>query len=221
MTARFDSGRSVTDRLGRRRFLAGTAGVLVALAGCTESDDGGDGTDPSTEGDQGTPTGGTRANGETATPGATTDGSTAADGNGTASDGGTTVNKTTDEDDLDLREANVVEVAFDGQDGTVTFEVTLYHDDDGEAEYANWWQVERLDGERLGRRELLHAHSTAPFTRSERIDVPDDVACVVVRGHDQLHEYGGQAALVNLESGEKAFVRQGSERQSFDAADCP
>ena len=65
--------------------------------------------------------------------------------------------------------------------------------DDG---YANWWQVERLDGSRLGRRDLLHAHSQQPFTRSETIDVPDDVTCVVVRGHDQTHEYGGVAMLV-------------------------
>lgn len=222
MAPRFDGGRRVTDRPGRRGFLAGTAGILVALAGCTESDDGGDGTDPSTEADQGTPTGGTRANGETAAPGATTDGSTTSDGKGTPSRGGTTVNETTEgDDDLDLREANVVEVAFDRGDGTVRFDVTLYHDDDGEAEYANWWQVETLDGDRLGRRELLHAHSTAPFTRSETIDVPDGVTCVVVRGHDQIHEYGGQAAIVNLESGETNLVRQGSERQSFDASDCP
>jgi hypothetical protein len=132
------------------------------------------------------------------------------------------VNETTEGDEgLDLREANVVEVAFDRGDGTVRFDVTLYHDDDGEAEYANWWQVETLDGDRLGRRELLHAHSTAPFTRSETIEIPDGVTCVVIRGHDQIHGYGGQTALVNLESGKTILVRQGAERRSFDASACP
>jgi len=221
MAPRFDGGRDVAGRLARRRFLAGTAGVLVALAGCTESDDGGDGAVPSTEAGRGTPTGGTRANGGTAAPGATTEQSTA-DGTGTPHNGGTTVNETTEGDgDLDLREANVVEVAFDRENGSVRFDVTLYHDDDGEAEYANWWQVETLDGDRLGRRELLHAHSTAPFTRSETIGIPDGVTCVVIRGHDQIHGYGGQAALVNLESGKTILVRQGAERRSFDASACP
>ncbi|MDZ7702110.1 MAG: hypothetical protein U5J98_08620 [Halobacteriales archaeon] len=125
-------------------------------------------------------------------------------------------------DELDLREANVVEVAFDGEPGgDVRFDVTLYHDDDGEAAYANWWQVEALDGARLGRRELLHAHSTAPFTRSTTVAVPADRNCVVIRGHDQTHGYGGRAALVNLETGATRYVDQGAEPRSFSAGDCP
>jgi hypothetical protein len=44
---------------------------------------------------------------------------------------------------------------------------------------------------------------------------------VVVRGHDQTHEYGGQAMLVNLDSGATRAVDQGPESQSFDASDCP
>jgi hypothetical protein len=124
-------------------------------------------------------------------------------------------------DDLDLREANVVDISFEGQNGAYTFDVTLHHDDDGEEGYANWWQVERLDGARLGRRELLHAHSQQPFTRSETIEIPEETTCVVVRGHDQTHEYGGLAIVVNLDSGETRLRDQGSERQSFDASDCP
>jgi carboxymethylenebutenolidase len=121
----------------------------------------------------------------------------------------------------DLREANVVEVSFEGGGGTYTFDVTLHHDDDGEAGYANWWQVERLDGTRLGRRDLLHAHSEQPFTRSGTIEIPDDASCVVVRGHDQTHGYGGVAMVVNLDSGETRPIDQGREKQSFDPADCP
>ncbi len=47
---------------------------------------------------------------------------------------------------LDLREANVTEVAIEDQgDGAYRFDVTLYHDDEGEDGYANWWQGETLD----------------------------------------------------------------------------
>ena len=122
-------------------------------------------------------------------------------------------------DDLDLREANVVDVAFEAADGGYAFDVTLHHDDDGEEGYANWWQVERLDGTRLGRRELLHAHSAQPFTRSETVAIPDDVIRVVVRGHDQTHGYGGVAALVAIDDGSVRFVDQGPEPRSFDAED--
>jgi len=124
-------------------------------------------------------------------------------------------------DALDLREANVVGVSLAEENGTYTFDVTLHHDDDGEDGYANWWQVERLDGTRLGRRDLRHAHSRQPFTRSERIEIPDEVNCVVVRGHDRTHGYGGVAAVVALDSGEARTIDQGPERRPFDDADCP
>ncbi|MFO7780352.1 MAG: hypothetical protein R6W94_01860 [Spirochaetia bacterium] len=118
--------------------------------------------------------------------------------------------------DLDLREANVTAVEFEQLDGSrVRFNVTLIHDDDGEPGYANWWQVETMDGRRLGRRELFHAHGTREFTRSEIIDIPEDTTRVVVRGHDQVHEYGGQVMIVDLETGEIETVRQGSEPDRF------
>jgi len=123
--------------------------------------------------------------------------------------------------DLDLREANVVGVAFEATDEGYAFDVTLHHDDEGEDGYANRWQIERPDGTRLGRRELLHAHSEQPFTRSATVAIPDDVARVVVRGHDQTHGYGGVAALVALDDGSARFVDQGPEPRSFDAEDTP
>jgi len=154
--------------LRRRRLLAGVAGLALtgSLAGCTGDDGSSDEADGSDD---------------------TGDG----DGNGDDTDD----SEVPDAEDLDLREANVVDVAFEEENGGYQFDVALHHDD-GEDGYANWWQVERLDGSRLGRRDLLHAHSQQPFTRSETIDVPDDVTCVVVRGHDQTHEYGGVAMLV-------------------------
>ena len=122
---------------------------------------------------------------------------------------------------LDLREANVTGVSVAEGSGGYRFDVTLYHDDNGEEGYADWWQVESLDGEQLGRRDLAHPHSTSPFTRSETVEVPDRVDCVVVRGHDQTHEYGGRAMLVTLESGASRAVEQGPDPDSFSESDCP
>jgi len=137
-------------------------------------------------------------------------------GDGTETDGGGTAT-----DGLDLREANVVGVAFRTADGEYEFDVTLHHDDDGEDGYADWWQVERLDGTRLARRDLAHPHSSEPFTRSETVAVPADVTCVVVRGHDQTHGYGGIAMVADLDSGRIREVRQGPEKRSISESDCP
>lgn len=126
-------------------------------------------------------------------------------------------NKADDAGDLDLREANVTAVDLEKSGtGTYRFHVTLFHDDAGEDGYANWWQVETLSGERLGRRELLHAHGTRKFTRSETIRIPGDVQWVVVRGHDQTHGYGGRAVVLNPESGESEPARQGPEPRDFE-----
>ena len=105
------------------------------------------------------------------------------------------------DESLDLREANVVDATIERGDGGYRFDVALHHDDAGEEGYADWWQVERLDGTRLGRRELLHAHDRQPFTRSATVEIPDSVSCVVVRGHDQTHGYGGQGAAVGRRGG--------------------
>ncbi len=182
----------------RRRLLAGAGLLAVPAAGCT------DGTDADAgAGDDGDPD-------PTATPESDT----------VATDGGTET-PTPGAGDLDLREANVTGVDVDSDGGAYRFAVTLIHDDDGEDGYANWWQVETLDGRRVGRRDLAHPHGTREFTRSETIDVPEAVDCVVVRGHDQTHGYGGQAALVALDSGATRLVRQGERRSAFDAPDCP
>lgn len=124
-------------------------------------------------------------------------------------------------EELDLREANVVAVDVASVDGGYRFSVTLHHDDAGEDGYADWWQVETVDGERIGRRELLHAHGTEPFTRSTTVAVPGGVDCVVVRGHDQVHGYGGRAMVVDLASGETWSVSQGSARRAVTAEACP
>ena len=183
--------------VSRRRVLTVHAGALAsaALAGCTDDSRAG------------------TADGDDADD---TDGSDPDDTDGSDPDDGSEAPT-----DLDLREANVVDVAVEPADDGYAFDVTLHHDDEGEDGYANWWQVERLDGTRLGRRELLHAHSDQPFTRSETVAVPDGVACVVVRGHDETHGYGGVAAAVDLDAGLVRLVDQGPDQRSFDPSDCP
>ena len=196
--------------LSRRRYLQFGAAAVTVLAGCAESQPA-----PATDGEDSSTTtaetASTTVDAESAT--AETDLSTSATPTGPTS--------TAASDDLDLREANVVGVVVESENGSYRFDVTLIHDDDGEDGYADWWQVETLDGEQLGRRELLHAHGTQEFTRSETVEIPDGTTCVVVRGHDQIHGYGGQAMLVNLETGATKTVRQRAERQSFAASECP
>ncbi|MFD1685167.1 hypothetical protein [Halobellus litoreus] len=203
-----------TPSTSRRRLLSGLASVtgIGLLAGCSGGSEGSGGDGGSTSG-----------SGDASDTGDRT--SDASDGGSSTAvpeasdDSGSTSNET--ESALDLREANVVDVAFEADGGRYTFDVSLHHDDDGEDGYANWWQVERLDGTRLGRRELLHAHSRQPFTRSETVEIPSEVTCVAVRGHDRTHGYGGRMMLVNVESGATQAVEQGADRRPVDERDCP
>lgn len=120
-------------------------------------------------------------------------------------------------EEINPAEANVMEVDF-SQAGAATeyrFDVTLYHDDDGEDGYADWWQVEDLDGNILGRRDLHHPHGTREFTRSKTIDIPEGIEHVVVRGHDKTHRFGGRAAIVDLIEKEIKFMNQGDKPWKF------
>jgi len=187
-----------TDRLRRRQVLVAGLAIAGPLAGCAggQSDGRSDDSTPTATPSEGTD--GPRTESPDPTPPST----------GTATAG------------LDLREANVVGVTLEGREGAIDFEVTLHHDDDGEEGYADWWQVESLDGTRLGRRDLLHPHSSQPFTRSASIDVAG-ADCVVVRGHDQTHGYGGQAMVVDVQSGATRALSQGPDAESFGQDDCP
>nr|WP_049894327.1 hypothetical protein [Salinarchaeum sp. Harcht-Bsk1] len=199
-------------RWTRRRLLASGTAAIGGFAGCLGDDsDAGDGDGSGGENGDGSD-GDDRST--TADGGESDESNSDDDVEDSGTDGGS--------DDLDLREANVTAVAVETEgDGAYRFDVTLLHDDDGEDGYANWWQVETPDGERLGRRELLHAHGTEEFTRSETVTVPAEESCVVVRGHDQTHGYGGQAMLVTIESGATDPRRQGSEPSGFGDAKCP
>lgn len=197
-------------------MLTGIASTLVsALAGCAGGDESSDGTDAEAVSPSGDPAQPTRTRGavQTAEPSSSRPPVRTVTATPTAV--GTASARTTVTLDLDLREANVMAVSFERENGEVSFDVTLYHDDDGESGYANWWQVETLAGDRIGRRELAHAHGTREFTRSDRLDIPDGTVWVMVRGHDQEHGYGGRAMLVNLENGENRVAFQGADPDSF------
>ena len=114
---------------------------------------------------------------------------------------------------LDLREANVTHVAYDIS--TNNFSVSLIHDDDNETGYADWWQVETLQGDLIARRVLTHRHSSTEFTRSQTIVFDDHIQWVVIRAHDQDHGYGGQAIIFNIEDQRMEKVDQGEEPFSF------
>jgi hypothetical protein len=64
--------------------------------------------------------------------------------------------------------------------------------------YADAFRVLTPDGEELGVRELLHDHADEqPFTRSlDGLEIPDDVAEVIVEGRDQEHGWGGGTVRV-------------------------
>lgn len=115
--------------------------------------------------------------------------------------------------DLDMREANVIAVNYNSQSGQ--FDVTLVHDDDDETGYADWWQLETLEGELIIRRVLTHRHDNNPFTRSLFVEELSSYDYVVVRGHDQDHGYGGQVAIMNISTKEYELIEQGSEAQDF------
>ncbi|UCG01940.1 MAG: hypothetical protein JSW11_20365 [Candidatus Heimdallarchaeota archaeon] len=118
--------------------------------------------------------------------------------------------------ELDLREANVTGVTFEQIDSvTYRFNVTLFHDDDGEAGYADFWVIETLNGTELGRRILTHPHGTQEFSRSGLIMIPGGIDIVVVRGHDQIHGFGGRAIIINIRTDEFEVVDQGSELMDF------
>lgn len=97
--------------------------------------------------------------------------------------------------------ADVVEVRYEqASDGSYTFHVAVLHADAGWDHYADKWQVVGPDGTVYGERVLLHPHDNEqPFTRSQSgIEIPDDVAEVTVRAHDNEHGWGGAEMTVAL-----------------------
>ncbi len=118
-------------RTTRRRALYTLGTSLSVFAGCTQFE-----SEPEEE--TGQSDGGASEPTATVTA-AETDAATATDERATVSQ-----TEAASETELDLREANVVGVELtDESGGDYRFDVTLYHDDDGEDGYANWCRSRR------------------------------------------------------------------------------
>lgn len=98
-------------------------------------------------------------------------------------------------------EADVLAVDVTCDSGSVCrFDVTVRHDDQGWAHYANRWEILSPGGEILATRVLAHPHDDEqPFTRSlQNVRIPADTPEVIVRAHDSVHEYGGIETAVEV-----------------------
>jgi len=79
------------------------------------------------------------------------------------------------------------------------FVVTVQHDDQDPAHWADWWRVRTVEGTELGRRILLHSHvGEQPFAREGEVRIPHGVKHVVVEAHDKVHGLGGKTLTVDL-----------------------
>ncbi len=81
-----------------------------------------------------------------------------------------------------------------------TFEVTIFHNDEGWDHYADSWEIRDKQGTLYGTRTLHHPHvSEQPFTRSlSHVEIPQEISGVTVRAHDSIHLYGGKTITVEL-----------------------
>ena len=93
-----------------------------------------------------------------------------------------------------------VEIVAGGDDGSVTFRVTVASADEGWDKYADEWVVRSPDGATLGTRTLLHPHvDEQPFTRSLRdVRIPAGIASVVVAARDSVTGYCGAELEVEV-----------------------
>lgn len=96
-------------------------------------------------------------------------------------------------------EADVIEVEVRRIGGdTYKFDVTVRHADEGWEHFANKWEIMAPAGTILGTRVLAHPHvEEQPFTRSlSGVKIPENLAEVIVRAHDLVHEYSGKKVTV-------------------------
>lgn len=110
-------------------------------------------------------------------------------------------------------ETDVVGLVPKTQGSKYEFIVTLDPPNDGGG--ADWWQVETLDGSRVGRKEFDSPRRGGQFTSSKTMPVDSSVESIVVRGHDAAVGYGGKVMLLHLKKGIVDLVDQGPEKQSF------
>lgn len=85
-------------------------------------------------------------------------------------------------------------------EGQFTVSATVRSDDTGWEKYADLWEVRTVDGEVLGQRVLAHPHENEqPFTRSVGgVEIPGDVAEVVVIAHDLVAGFCGESVTIGV-----------------------
>lgn len=98
-------------------------------------------------------------------------------------------------------EAEVIAVDVKSEENNkYSFDVTIFHNDEGWKHYADKWDIVAIDGSVLGTRVLLHPHvNEQPFTRSlSFVKIPKTISKVTIRAHCSIHEYGGKTVSVDL-----------------------
>ncbi len=101
--------------------------------------------------------------------------------------------------EADVVDVEVTRVGRVGAASIFRFEVTVSHADEGWDHYANAWEVVGPNDVVFGARELMHPHvDEQPFTRTQRVTIPDGVAEVTVRAYDSRHGFGGRTVRVRL-----------------------
>ncbi len=95
------------------------------------------------------------------------------------------------------RHPDVLEAELEPAGDAWRLSATISSPYDTPERYADAFRVLTPDGEELGVRELLHDHADEqPFTRSLEVEIPADVAEVIVEGRDQRHGWGGGTVRV-------------------------
>ena len=81
------------------------------------------------------------------------------------------------------------------------FEVTISHPDSGWDHFADGWEIQDSQGNRLGWRQLLHPHvNEQPFTRSlNNVMIPDGTKEVFIRTRCARDGWSDQITGVVLE----------------------
>lgn len=88
--------------------------------------------------------------------------------------------------------ADVVAVEIVEQGDVFQISATVSSADTGDEKYADVWEVRAPDGTVLGERVLAHPHvDEQPFTRSQAMEIPNDVAVVTVAAHDSVVGFCG------------------------------
>jgi len=98
-------------------------------------------------------------------------------------------------------EADVLDVEVNkATNGTYTFNVTIFHADEGWGHYADAFEIISPDGKVVGQRVLAHPHvNEQPFTRSlGHVVISEKWSFVTVRARDKVHGQGGKVMQVPL-----------------------